>query len=64
LAAILGSSFRPDMVAGHSLGEFSALVANETLTFKTVLSSIKKGIVNAEACEKTLQPWQQFSVWK
>jgi len=27
----LDSSFRPDMVAGHSLGEFSALVANKTL---------------------------------
>ena len=31
LAEIMGSSFKPDMVAGHSLGEISALVANRTL---------------------------------
>src|SRR5690606_13706174 len=31
LSKVLGESFRPDMVAGHSLGEFSALVANGTL---------------------------------
>src|SRR3954470_9326257 len=34
LAGTLGDSFRPDMVAGHSLGEFSALVANKTLSFE------------------------------
>jgi [acyl-carrier-protein] S-malonyltransferase len=31
LATVLGEAFKPDMVAGHSLGEFSALVANKTL---------------------------------
>ena len=31
LATVLGESFKPEMVAGHSLGEFSALVANKTL---------------------------------
>ena len=34
LAACLGDSFNPDMVAGHSLGEFSALVASKTLSFE------------------------------
>ncbi|MDD4395922.1 MAG: ACP S-malonyltransferase, partial [Bacteroidales bacterium] len=32
---------RPQMVAGHSLGEFSALVANETLTFQDALLLVK-----------------------
>ncbi|UCE69987.1 MAG: ACP S-malonyltransferase, partial [Flavobacteriaceae bacterium] len=32
LSKVLGDAFKPDMVAGHSLGEFSALVANGTLT--------------------------------
>src|SRR5690606_13713071 len=34
LGKVLGENFRPDMVAGHSLGEFSALVANGTLNFE------------------------------
>jgi len=33
LAIVLGDAFRPDMVAGHSLGEFSALVASGSLSF-------------------------------
>ena len=35
LAATIGESFKPEMVAGHSLGEFSALVANKTLNFES-----------------------------
>ncbi len=37
LAQTLGDDFKPDMVAGHSLGEFSALVANGVLDFESAL---------------------------
>jgi [acyl-carrier-protein] S-malonyltransferase len=54
LAAVLGNSFRPDMVAGHSLGEFSALVANKTLSFEDGLILVsKRAIAMQKACEKT-----------
>ena len=42
LAACLGESFAPDMVAGHSLGELSALVANKTLSFEDGLRIVSK----------------------
>jgi [acyl-carrier-protein] S-malonyltransferase len=42
------------MVAGHSLGEFSALVANKTLTFKDGLILVsKRALAMQKACEKT-----------
>ena len=54
LAAVLGDSFKPDMVAGHSLGEFSALVANKTLTFSDGLILVsKRAMAMQKACEKT-----------
>lgn len=54
LAAILGESFRPDMVAGHSLGELSALVANKTLSFEDGLVLVsKRALAMQKACEKT-----------
>lgn len=54
LAAVLGDSFRPDMVAGHSLGEFSSLVANKTLTFSDGLILVsKRALAMQKACEKT-----------
>jgi len=54
LATILGNSFKPDMVAGHSLGEISALVANKTLTFEDGLVLVsKRAIAMQKACEKT-----------
>lgn len=47
--------FKPDMVAGHSLGEFSALVANKTLTFEDGLQLVfKRALAMQKACE--LQP--------
>lgn len=52
LAKTLGSSFKPDMVAGHSLGEFSALVANGTLTFEDGLRLVsKRAMAMQAACE-------------
>ncbi len=55
LAKTLGSSFKPDMVAGHSLGEFSALVANGTLTFDDGLLLVsKRALAMQKACE--IQP--------
>jgi [acyl-carrier-protein] S-malonyltransferase len=54
LAACLGESFRPQMVAGHSLGELSALVANKTLTFEAGLLLVsKRADAMQEACKKT-----------
>src|SRR5690606_18125459 len=48
-------NFRPDMVAGHSLGEISALVANETLDFESGLNLVyKRAMAMQKACE--LQP--------
>lgn len=53
LAATLGD-FNPDMVAGHSLGEFSALVANKTLTFEDALVLVsKRAMAMQKACELT-----------
>jgi [acyl-carrier-protein] S-malonyltransferase len=53
LAACLGDSFRPDMVAGHSLGEFSALVANKTLRFEDGLKLVyQRALAMQKACEK------------
>jgi [acyl-carrier-protein] S-malonyltransferase len=54
LAAVMGNTFKPDMVAGHSLGEFSALVANKTLTFEDGLVLVsKRALAMQKACEKT-----------
>jgi [acyl-carrier-protein] S-malonyltransferase len=54
LAAVLGDLFKPDMVAGHSLGEFSALVANRTLSFEDGLVLVsRRASAMQKACEKT-----------
>ncbi len=52
LAATLGESFQPEMVAGHSLGEFSALVANKTLSFEDALRLVsQRALAMQKACE-------------
>jgi len=54
LAKSLGASFQPDMVAGHSLGEFSALVAAGALTFEDGLKLVyQRALAMQAACEAT-----------
>ena len=53
LANVLGDSFKPDMVAGHSLGEISSLVVNKTLSFEDGLRLVsKRALAMQAACEK------------
>ena len=54
LAKTLGENFNPDMVAGHSLGEFSALVAAGALSFEDGLKLVaKRAMAMQKACEAT-----------
>jgi [acyl-carrier-protein] S-malonyltransferase len=54
LASVLGENFRPDMVAGHSLGELSALVASKSLSFDDGLLLVaKRALAMQKACEMT-----------
>lgn len=52
LAKVLGDKFQPNMVAGHSLGEFSALVASGVLSFEDGLKLVyQRAMAMQEACE-------------
>ena len=52
LAKVLGDNFKPEMVAGHSLGELSALVANNVLSFEDGLKLVaKRATAMQKACE-------------
>ncbi|MDH3697125.1 MAG: ACP S-malonyltransferase [Flavobacteriaceae bacterium] len=52
MSEVMGDAFKPDMVAGHSLGEFSALVANKTLGFEDGLKLVaQRAIAMQRACE-------------
>lgn len=52
LAKTLGENFKPEMVAGHSLGEFSALVANGALSFEDGLRLVsQRALAMQKACE-------------
>lgn len=52
LAACLDDGFKPNMVAGHSLGEFSSLVANKALSFEDGLRLVsKRALAMQAACE-------------
>ena len=53
LSKVLGNAFNPQVVAGHSLGEFSALVAANYLSFEDGLKLVsKRAIAMQKACEK------------
>ena len=53
LARLLKNKFNPEVVAGHSLGEFSALVATDYLSFEDGLTLVaKRAIAMQKACEK------------
>lgn len=55
LSKLMGDQFSPDMVAGHSLGELSALVANKTLAFEDGLKLVsQRALAMQKACE--IQP--------
>ncbi|OSY87407.1 ACP S-malonyltransferase [Tenacibaculum holothuriorum] len=55
LAKVLDDDFKPEMVAGHSLGELSALVANGVLSFEDGLTLVsKRAMAMQKACE--IQP--------
>ncbi|OYT12008.1 MAG: [acyl-carrier-protein] S-malonyltransferase [Bacteroidetes bacterium 4572_112] len=52
LARVLGDDFKPDMIAGHSLGEFSALVAAGAMSFEDGLKLVsKRAMAMQKACE-------------
>lgn len=54
ISAMTLDNFKPEMVAGHSLGEFSALVANRTLNFEDALKLVsQRALAMQKACEIT-----------
>ncbi|MEO0311652.1 MAG: hypothetical protein RIQ89_1309 [Bacteroidota bacterium] len=53
ITALCLPNFKPDMVAGHSLGEFTALVANKALTFEAALTLVQqRALAMQRACEQ------------
>jgi [acyl-carrier-protein] S-malonyltransferase len=54
MATVMGDKFTPDMVAGHSLGEFSALTAAKSISFEDGLTLVyKRAMAMQKACEAT-----------
>ena len=52
ILSLTNNDFKPDMVAGHSLGEFSALVANKALSFEDALRLVyQRAVAMQKACE-------------
>tara|TARA_A100001011_G_scaffold86902_1_gene91295 strand:- start:5203 stop:6081 length:879 start_codon:yes stop_codon:yes gene_type:complete len=54
LSEVMADRFQPEMVAGHSLGEFSALVSSKVISFRDGLSLVKeRALAMQAACDKT-----------
>ena len=61
ILATCSKEFSPDMAAGHSLGEFSALVASGALTFEDGLQLVyKRALAMQEACNANPLQWLLF----
>lgn len=61
LAKMMGDSFQPEMVAGHSLGELSALTAVGTLSFEDGLKIVLSVLLRCKPLANINRvPWQQF----
>jgi len=61
MAKLLGDDFKPDMVAGHSLGEFSALTAAGALRLKTLYCSLVNVLLPCKQhVRQRPQPWLQY----
>jgi len=55
VSKLMGNAFEPQMVAGHSLGEYSALVANKVLSFEEGLQLVaKRAMLMQQACENNV----------
>ena len=64
MARALGADFQPDMVAGHSLGEFSALVAAGALSFEDGLTLVSNELWRCKKpVKRLLLLWLQSSVY-
>ena len=61
LSKVLGNEFNPQVVAGHSLGEFSALVAANYLSFEDGLKLVSKELLQCKKhVKKNHQQWQLY----
>ena len=64
-AKIAGPAFQPDAVAGHSLGEFTALAAADAISFKDALQLVsQRALAMQKACELADGTWLPCWAWK
>ena len=64
ILALINDNFKPEMLAGHSLGEISALTAGKVLSFEDGLNLVKiRSEEMYKACLKQNPQWQQYYKW-